>query len=204
MIDQLDPRRTAVVNVHWQHEVVSPDGVFGPAFAESVERHGVIAKAAELNAAMRETGGLVVYLRTAFRPGYPDMFMNTPAYRLIAERGAYIEGTPATRIVDELKPEPGDVVITHLRLNGFRNSELDDILRIRAVDTVLLVGVATNIAVESTARGAVDHGYRTVLVSDACAAASDEMHRASLATLESFGPAGTTAEVVRALRAVRG
>ncbi|MGC4789541.1 cysteine hydrolase [Micromonospora sp. DT178] len=193
---ELDPMRTAVVGVHWQHEVVSPDGVFGPFFAEQVLRHRVASYAAQVAAAVRASGGLVVYTRVAYRPGYPDLIPNTPSFAMVRERQAFLEGAPKARIVDELAPEAGDVVITHVRLTGFFGTELDTVLRRRGVDTVLFTGVATNLSVTGTAFEAVNHGYRPVVVSDACTAATDEAHRASLETLGQLGEVVTTAEAV--------
>jgi nicotinamidase-related amidase len=59
--------------------------------------------------------------------------------------------------------------------------------------------VATNLSVTGTAYEAVNHGYRIVIVSDACTAATDDAHQASLATLGQLGQVATTDEVVRSL-----
>ncbi|MEV4544714.1 cysteine hydrolase [Micromonospora echinaurantiaca] len=198
-MEEIDPARTAVLCVHWQHEVVSPDGLFGPLFADQVARHRVASYAARVAAAVRTGGGSVVYTRVAHRPGYPDLIPNTPAFALIRQRGAFLEGAPKTRIIDEVAPQSGDVVITHVRLSGFFGTDLDTILRARGVETVLLTGVATNLSITGTAYEAVNHGYRIVTVSDACTAATDDAHRASLATLGQLGPVVTTDDVVRRL-----
>jgi biuret amidohydrolase len=64
----------------------------------------------------------------------------------------------------------------------------------------VLVGVATDVAVESTARGACDLGYRTIVVSDACTADSDEAHARALDVLQKgFGESPTADEVLSAL-----
>ncbi|MER7334167.1 MULTISPECIES: cysteine hydrolase [unclassified Micromonospora] len=196
---EIDPARTAVIGVHWQHEVVSPDGLFGPFFAEQVARHRVASYAAQVAGAVRASGGLVVYTRVAHRPGYPGLIPNTPAFAMIPERQAFLEGAPKSRIVDEIAPEAGDVVITHVRLTGFFGTELDTVLRRRQVETVLFTGVATNLSVAGTAFEAVNHGYRPVIVSDACTAATDEAHRASLETWSQLAEVATTAEVVERL-----
>ncbi|EWM63325.1 MULTISPECIES: cysteine hydrolase family protein [Micromonospora] len=194
-MQRIDWEHTAVVGVHWQPEVVSPDGVFGPFFADQVARHGVAANAARVAAAARAAGGLVVFTRVAYRPGYPDLITNTPSFAMIAERGAFLEGDPKTRIVDEVGRQPGDVVVTGTRLGGFSGTELDLILRGRGVRTVVFTGVATNLAVAATAYQAVDNGYRIVTVSDACTAATDELHEAYLSTLGQLGEIATTGEI---------
>ncbi|MEU8068702.1 cysteine hydrolase [Micromonospora sp. NPDC049151] len=194
-MQRIDWAHTAVVGVHWQHEVVSPDGVFGPFFAGQVARHGVAANAARVAAAARAAGGLVVFTRVAYRPGHPDLITNTPSFAMIAERGAFLEGDPKTRIVDEVARQPGDIVVTGTRLGGFSGTELDLILRARGVRTVVFTGVATNLAIAATAYQAVDNGYRIVTVSDACTAATDELHDTYLSTLGQLGEVATTGEI---------
>lgn len=198
---QIDPARAAVLAVHWQHEVVSPDGIFGPYFAEQVARHRVATHAAQVAAAIRSHGGLVAYTRVAHRPGYPDLIPNTPAFAMIRQQQAFLEGTPKTRIIDEVAPQTGDIVITHVGLTGFFGTELDMILRARAVQTILFTGVATDLSVAGTAYEAVNQGYRIVIVSDACTAATDDAHQASLATLGQLGQVTTTDDLVRSLTA---
>ncbi|MFD9192289.1 cysteine hydrolase family protein [Streptomyces phaeochromogenes] len=198
---ELDPSRTAVINVHWQRDIVKADGAFGPFFAEPVERRGVIAGADRLNRAARDAGATIVYTRVAFRPGYPDLFANCPLLALVAEHQALEDGTEGAAIVKELTPEAGDLVITHPRITGFHGTELDVLLRGKGIDTVLFTGVATNVSVEGTAREAVNHGYRTVLVSDACSAASDEAHQATLDSFALLGEVSTTDALVAALKA---
>ncbi|MFB6396593.1 cysteine hydrolase [Polymorphospora lycopeni] len=198
-MQEIDPARTAVVGVHWQHEVVSPDGIFGPFFAEQVFRHDVASYAARVATAVRDSGGLVVYTRVAHRPGYPDLIPNTPSFAMIAQQQAFLEDAPKTRIIDEVEPRGGDVVITHVRLTGFFGTELDTILRGRNVDTILFTGVATNLSVAGTAYEAINHGYRIVVVSDACTAATDEAHQASLDTMGQLGEVATAANIARRL-----
>jgi biuret amidohydrolase len=63
----------------------------------------------------------------------------------------------------------------------------------------VLAGVATDVAVESTARGACDLGYRTIVVSDACTTDSDEAHVSALGRLRKwFGETPTADEVLSA------
>ena len=92
-------------------------------------------------------------------------------------------------------------MITHQRVGGFHDSELDAILRDAGIDTVVFVGVATNLSVEGTARVASDLGYRTVVVSDACSAATPAAHAASLESLGLLAEIVTTDELLAGLAA---
>ncbi|MFC8847459.1 MULTISPECIES: cysteine hydrolase family protein [unclassified Micromonospora] len=197
---ELDPRRTAVVNIHWQHEIVSPDGLFGPLFAEQVARNDTATRAAQVTSALREQGGLVIYTRTAYRPGHPELISNTPSYLMIGERKAFLRDAPGTRIIDAMAPAASDIVIDHTRLTGFFGTALDSILRANDIDTLLITGVATNLSVMGTAFDAINYGYRIVMVGDACAAATDEVHLTSLETLRFLTDVADAGEVVDALR----
>ncbi|MFP6690185.1 MAG: isochorismatase family protein, partial [Alphaproteobacteria bacterium] len=70
------------------------------------------------------------------------------------------------------------------------------------MENVLIAGTKTNVCCESTARDAMQLDFRVVLVSDCCAALSDDEHRASLETvIQQFGDVMTAEEVLAALRA---
>ncbi|AYF26878.1 cysteine hydrolase [Micromonospora tulbaghiae] len=192
--------RAAVLSIHWQYEVVDPDGIFGPFYAEQVARHHVLPNARLVNEAVRVAGGLVIYTRVAYRHDYLDLIPNTPAFQMIRDQEAFLEGAPNSRIVDEIAPQVSDLVITHTRLTGFFGTDLDTILRGAHIDTVLLTGVATNLSVLGTAFEAINYGYRTITISDGCAAESDQTHLVSLETLGRLGRLATTREIVDRLR----
>jgi nicotinamidase-related amidase len=195
----LQPAATAVIAVHWQHDIVSPDGAFGPVFAPEVARTGAVERAGRLLRAAREAGVRIVYTQVGYRPGHDDLLANCPLLEQVKAAGAAEEGAPGSAIIDELAPQGSDVVVTHRRISGFTGSELDTLLRGWGVDTVVMTGVATNVSVEGTARDATDRGYTTFVVADACAAATPEAHDASLATLGLLGHVTTVDDVMVAL-----
>lgn len=198
----LDPARTALVNVHWQQDIVTAHGAFAPFFAESVQRHGVIDRTRTLVDAAREAGVPVIWARAAFQPGYPELVMNTGLSHAIKELNALAEGSPGAQIIDELTPLDSEPVVSHPGTSAFPVTPLDPILRRLGIDTVLFTGVATNVTVEGTARDAVNLGYRAVIVSDACAAATDAAHDATLETFSLLGQTATVDEIQAALHAV--
>lgn len=191
----IDAASTAIVNVHWQHDVVMPDGAFGPFFAKSVQQADAIANALTALTAARAAGAFVLYARAAFRPGYSDLVQNCALYKQVASAQCLQEGSPGAEIIPALRPDSRDAIVTHARISAFQGTELDLMLRRRGVDTVLLTGVATNLTVEGTARDAVGLGYRTILVADACAAATVEAHQATLDTFQLLGEALTAADL---------
>lgn len=198
---ELDSRRTAFIAVHYQNDVITQEGSFGAFFAEQATAAGVVPTTRTLQETARAAGSLVVYTRVAFQPGFGDLVGNLPLLAMVGQQGCLVDGTPAAAIVDGLTPQDGDIVVTHQRVSGFVGSELDTVLRGRGVDTVVITGVATNMSIESTARTAGDLGYRTIVVSDACSAATPEVHEASLASLGMLGEVVTAVDVLAALKA---
>jgi nicotinamidase-related amidase len=187
-----DPKTTAVVAVHFQNDIVGPNGAFAGFFRAEVERTGVLDTAARLLDGARAAGATVVYTRVAWKADHSDLDANSPILGIVSQTKCLTDDTPGAAITDEVTPAAGDIVVTHQRVGGFQGSELDAVLRGAGVDTVVFTGVATNFSVEGTARAASDLGYRTVVVSDACSAASDAVHSASLESL------GLLAEIVTA------
>ena len=197
----IDPTRTALVAVHVQNDIVGPDGAFAPFFRAEIDRVGTLATAARLLDAARTAGVPVIYTRVAWRPDYSDLHANSPLLNIVVQQNCLVDGTPGAAITDELAPQDTDRVVTHQRVGGFHDSELDEVLRGLGVDTVAFLGVATNASVEGTARAASDLGYRVLVVSDACSAATPEAHGASLESLGLLAEITTTDDVLAALTA---
>jgi len=187
---ELDPRSTALIVVHTQGDVVGPDGAFSDFFYNQVVERDVISKIAGLAGSFRTAGASVVYTRVAWKPDLSDLDVNSPILGIVQQSGCLQEGAPLAEIVEPLTPKAGDIVVTHQRVGGFQNSNLDEILKANGITTTVFAGVATNFSVEGTARTASDLGYRTVVIEDACSAATPESHAASIESL------GLLAEIV--------
>jgi len=192
---ELTPARTALVVIDLQRGTAAMPAAPHPA-------SDVVTHAAAIANALRAAGGTVVLVRVtpstdgrdALRP-WTDM----PAWHPGPRPPDWAE------IVPELGPEPGDLVITKRQWGAFYGTELDLQLRRRGVDTILLVGISTNVGVESTARDAYERGYDQVFVEDAMTARSPDDHVHTLRTVFSrIGRVRSTAEVLAALGAVPG
>lgn len=171
-----------MVSIHNQGDIIGPDGAFADLFHEQIAARGIVGKLAQLLAQAREAGATTVYTRIAFKPDFSDLEPNSPLLQMVRQAGCLVEGSAAAAIIDALAPESGDVVLTNQAVGGF-SIQLAELLESRGIETLLIAGVATNISVESTARAAVDHGYRVVIVEDACSAATEQAHAASIGSL---------------------
>ncbi len=181
---ELDLTRTAVMGLHWQRNVVKPEGFFGSWFADPVARSGVIKRTARVFEAARSAGILVVYTRFVVPPDGGGMVRNTATMAQVADSEQFLPDSPTVAIIDELAPDTDDWVIDNQKLSGLAGTDLPDRLRASGIDSLFLTGVATNLTVESTARHGVDLGFRVFVLRDCVTTAAAETHEASLANLE--------------------
>ena len=169
---------TALVALHYQNDIVHPDGKLGAA-AGNPE---LLANARRLLAGARAAAMPVVSVRIAFPGG--EARANAPIFSVAMGAGAVVEGTWGSEFHAELGPADGEPVVTHARINAFYESELESVLRRLEAERLVLAGVATHSSVEHTARHATDMGYEVFVAADACASADPELHAAALRVLE--------------------
>jgi biuret amidohydrolase len=201
-MDRLDPARTALVVVHMVKGVAGEvDTPFNRLFRHRAKEKGIIkAQLLRLLDGFRRAEAKMVYTAVTYQAGLPGVSPNSPLWRTLFECVCLMESTPAVELMDELARRPEEPLVRGQAANGFDRTVLDTILRLAGVDTLVIVGIATDVAVESTARAASDLGYRTIVVSDACTAESDESHARSLDVLQKwFAETPTTDEVLSAL-----
>lgn len=196
-MDRLDSARTALVVVHMVKGVAGDvDTPFNRLFRRRAEETGIIKAQLRLLDGFRMAKAKVVYTAVTYQPGLPGVSPNSPLWRTLFDCVCLMEGTPAVELIDELARRRDEPLVRGQAANGFDRTELDTILRIAGVDTLVLVGIATDVAVESTARAAADLGYRTMVVSDACTADSDEAHARSLDVLQKWFAATPNADKI--------
>ena len=179
----MDPRKTAVLAIHWQRDIVKHEGAFGEFYGEMVERTGVIERSVSLLASARARNVPIFYTRVCYSEGHPELDANCPLLDLVGQRKALVDGSPGAMIIPELSPQPGDVVVSHTRVAGTQGTNLVEQLRARDIKHAAILGVSTNISVESTARNLADAGFDVHVVADCCTTSTQEGHDASIGTL---------------------
>ena len=159
-----------------------------------------------LAAALREAGGVVVWLQNQARSRDLEDWsvageLFSPEKREIRWRSLR-EDAPGFELWPELEVRAGDERVVKQRFSAFiqGSSNIAELLRHRGVDTVLITGVYTNVCCESTARDAMMLNFRTVMISDGCAASTDAEHAASLCNFYlPFGDVRTADEAIALL-----
>jgi biuret amidohydrolase len=101
----------------------------------------------------------------------------------------FLRDNPAFQIIPELSPLPTEAVFDKLAMSAFEGTWLDFALRDCGINAFIIVGVATEIGIEPTARHGADLGYIPVLVTDACGAGNEEAAQRSIENLKFAGDA---------------
>ena len=110
----------------------------------------------------------------------------------------FLRDAPGFQIIPELQPRPTEGVFDKLTMSAFEGTWLDFALRDCGINAFIVVGVATEIGIEPTARHGADLGYIPVLVTDACGAGNEEAAKRSIESLRFAGDALITdTETVR-------
>lgn len=164
---ELNPRKTALVVIDLQNAVVGRP-IAPHSSAEIVERSARLAKA------LREKGGTIVYVRVNITD-FIQLPVDVPPFGA----GSAAPPPSASELLPEAGFQAGDALITKRHWGAFAGTELEQVLKDRDVDTVVLTGIATNVGVESTARQGTGLGFAFVVVEDACGAMDEESHRYS-------------------------
>ncbi|KAH7521189.1 hypothetical protein FEM48_Zijuj07G0007000 [Ziziphus jujuba var. spinosa] len=93
------------------------------------------------------------------------------------------DGTVEAELMRELDRRPEDQVVEKSTYSGFQGTRLEELLKERRVEEVIVTGVMTNLCCETTARDAFIKGFRVFFSADATATADKELHEGTLKNL---------------------
>lgn len=114
-------------------------------------------------------------------------------------------GSRDHEILDELKPEPQEHVLRKTTIGAFASTNIDSLLRALDCEQLYMVGISTNMCVETTAREAADRGYLVTLVEDACATTHEDLHLVTMRNFQRlFGRVCSCTAAVAELRVTAG
>jgi nicotinamidase-related amidase len=165
----LSSTRTALVLIDLQHGIVAMP-------LQPITGAQLVARAKRVASRFRQAGAPVVLVNVDFGPGFVD----APSQPTDAGTRRD-QAVPAdwSQLVDGLE-QPGDLRVTKRQWGAFTGTGLEQQLRRRGIDTIVLGGIATNFGVESTARHAWELGFAVVLAKDLCAGVSTELHAVAI------------------------
>ncbi|MDA0230220.1 MAG: cysteine hydrolase [Proteobacteria bacterium] len=203
LFEKLTPAKTALVVIDMQNTFLRPG-----APVEVPKGREIVANINRLSARLRAIGVPVIWVTHANGstddksdwPGFFDYFVAAEVRQKTIDGLA--PGAEGQKIWPDLDVSPEDAQIFKNRYSALiaGSSSLESLLRRDDIDTLLIAGTKTNVCCESTARDAMMLDFNTVMLSDCCAALSDEEHRATLEIIiQQFGDVMTLDEALAAL-----
>jgi len=200
---ELTPQRTALLVVDLQRAYL--DKALDYSFCQNAV--DIVPSVNLLARTLRRAGGTIVWIQNTATPETLENW-SSYNYRLLSETkrkrryASLEEGSPGHELWPELDVHQGDLRIKKTRFSAFipGSSNIDQELRERDIDTVIVAGTGTGTCCESTARDAMMLNYATIMASDANACQTDEEHNASLSAFyRNFGDVMSTEELVRCI-----
>jgi len=200
--EDMAPERTALVVIDMQNTFCAEGSP-----AEVASSRGIVPSINRLTPQLRAMGVPVIWVlhantQHAGRSDW-DLFYNYVVAGDVRDRTLVSNAPENQAVYSALDTAEQDIVIVKNRYSALipGSSSLERVLRSMGVDTILIAGTKTNICCESTARDAMMMDFKVAMLSDCCAALSDDEHRAALENIiQQFGNVMTSEEALRMLK----
>lgn len=186
---------TALIAIDMQGDFCLPGG-FMDAIGLSVETlRKPLANAGRLIERCRALGIAVIHTREGFSPdlsdAQPNRLWRGSNHPIVGDRGPLgrylIRGEPGWQIVPEVAPIAGEAIFDKPSYGSFGTTTLDSYLRERGIRNLIACGVTSDCCVHLTVQEALDRGYDCLTVSDASAAAFEDLHERLMMQIEKKG-----------------
>ncbi len=213
----VDWSRAALLVIDMQNYAANPDvglgrmlslrhprtaGYYLPRLADVV-----VPNVARLVAAFRSAGRQVIFTRHGpLLPDGRDMIArrrrrDVEALAATEAPALWHRGTFEHELIEPLVPAENELVLDKNTSSAFNSTGVEWLVRNMGIDALVVVGLATDMCVETTARDAADRGFDVIAVEDATATFVERHHRAALSGFARvFGQVWSTEEVLAALR----
>ncbi|CAI0710460.1 pyrimidine utilization protein B [Serratia entomophila] len=193
------PQETALIVVDMQNAYASQGGYLDLAGFDVSATAPVIANIKRAIRAARAAGIRVIFFQNGWDNQYVEAggqgspnWHKSNALKTMRRRPELMgkllaKGDWDYQLVDELQPQPGDIVLPKPRYSGFFNTQLDSLLRCYGIHHLVFTGIATNVCVESTLRDGFFLEYFGVVLADATHQAGPAFaQQAALYNIETF------------------
>jgi ureidoacrylate peracid hydrolase len=178
---KFDTNKTALLIIDVQNDNMTIGGKFETSGAvEHAKKQNVVENIKAISEKAREVGIPVFHNHFVVEKGAKGIGNRAPIFKAIAETGSIVRGTWGAAPVDGVEPKEGDFVLERARMSAFNGTQLDTLLRGLDIETIIVTGVWTNMAVEHTCRDGADYGYNVVIATDGTSTINDEWQEAAL------------------------
>lgn len=198
----LNPAKTALLIVDVQNDYAHPDGYLGRRLGAGIqEARKILPPLRRVIDTCKLSNVLVVWIQSI----RTDEDCERARHKITPPRfndgwlGGPKKDSFGSQIVEEIRPmSSDDLIVQKWRNSAFYRTDLEEILKSRNIDTLLMTGIATNVCVESTFRDAYFRDFDIVLVKDCCFSHSREEHLGAIRRVEnSYGAVAESEEVIR-------
>ena len=170
-------KRVALLISECQRGVVDPSRAMFGTLAAQVEERQIIPRIARLANSFRRAKQPVVHLWVSHRPDYADTPRVSTIFGLAIKHKMMISGSTDVEPVPGLEPQQQDhIQERRFSLCAFNGTDLNTTLRNLRIDTLVLTGVSSNVAINSSSIAGSDLGYQIVIPEDCIAGATAESH----------------------------
>lgn len=199
---ELIPARTGLLIVDLQNDFLHPDGAYARGGQTSEAIAALPARVLPVANSLREKGGWIVSTQFTLVPGKegePFIAPHLKSIRPFLGKGDFAPGGWGHALVDEL--QPADITVEKVAYSAFYQTRMEFSLRKAGIDTLIVCGIVTNGGVASTVRAAHVRDFKTLVLSDGCAAFTQATHDSAIADLSTVGKVLTCADAQAVIEA---
>ena len=173
---------SALILVDVLNDFLSPQGKINPGIKDQIEKVGLMKNLTRLIAGARAAGLQIAYAPHGLHEHSFDDVKYVPVRMQRAmQEHMFWEGEFGSDFFEPFRPQPGDIVAgRHRTFNAFIGTDLDEKLKKRGIEKVILAGLTSQTCVEGTGRHATEAGYHLTFLTDAVAEFTPEAHRAAI------------------------
>jgi len=187
---------TALILIDFINEIVHENGkLASKGYSDFVKNNGVFQNLSFAIKKARENNILIVHVKVGFSENYTEQPKLSPLFGKAQEFQVLKFNSWATEFYEQIDVNENDIILTKHRVNDFHATPLDLILKNNKIDSILVAGVATDLAVSNTVRDAHDRDYQVTILEDCCAAANNEDHQNALLLLKKISSVKNSKEV---------
>lgn len=183
----IDLKQTAMVIIDMQNDFCAKGGWVDHIGGDYNSDRAPIGPLQQVLPPLRRSGVPIIWVNWGVRPDLANMPPNQiHLYKQTGEGIGLADPLPgsgarvltkdswAAAVVDELKPEPTDIMVDKHRISGFWDTPLDSILRNLGIRSILFAGVNTDQCVLHSLTDANFLGYGCIMITDCCATSSPD------------------------------
>ena len=168
--------KPALLLIHMQRAIVKEGSPLDPlGHSRATRESGIIARQQALLEAFRSRKLPVIYVNA-----YTPEDARFPAYgrfwSFIAKTRVNMLGTPDVEVIEELAPQPGEPLFYNWPFGIFQGNDLEEYLKDQGIETLVIVGVATGMAVSTAVFACADRFYNVIVPEDASTDGNQELH----------------------------